>query len=67
MNQTELDNRQKYLTMIAELKDDYHRLNSWEIDFIEDIENKLIDEKEFLTEKQIEKLEEVYDIYIYNN
>lgn len=61
MNQTEIDNRQKYLNMIGELKDKYHHLNNWTMDFIEDIENKLCDEEEFLTEKQIEKLDEIYE------
>lgn len=63
MNQTEIDNRQKYLLMISELKDIYHKLNSWSTDFIEDIENKLCDPEEFLTEKQVEKLEEIYERY----
>lgn len=61
MNQTELDNRRKYIEKIDELKDIYYKLNEWELGFIDDIENKLSDPEAFLTERQIEKLEEIYE------
>lgn len=63
MNQTEINNRSKYLEKLNELIDVYHILNSYECDFISDIQDKLGDEDCFLTEKQVEKLEEIYEKY----
>ena len=38
-------------------------LNTWECDFLDTIGNELDSENGFLTDKQIEKLEEVYNKY----
>lgn len=38
-------------------------LNTWECDFLDSIEEQLDSEDGFLTDKQIEKLEEVYEKY----
>lgn len=52
----------KYRDMVSDLLDN-DNLNSWEQTFLDDIDSILYDENGFLTELQIEKLEEIYEKY----
>lgn len=61
MTQTEIDNRNKYLNMVEQLKDIYFELNSWELEFVENTEGFLVDPDAILTERHANKLEEVYE------